>query len=312
MSNIRSKINFLLYVIALLVAIFVVYQAFTTGLKKGQFTGKYYPPVDKSTLTVEEKKPANLRLLRISTPEQVAEGKKLYKLNCASCHGEDGRGDGPKAASLVPPPRNFTAEKFKNGASVLQIYNTVSHGIQGTSMPAFDLLPEEDRMAMVHYVQTFVPDPPDDPQDLVDALPVVEGDEVTQTADTTAASGDSAKPAAQPIPIDSAMNLYLAAQPVSTAAPQISETNKLFEQYCSSCHGARGEGTTNPEQIVPEAVVYIRAGVLNGNRSEAVKDYTEFKRFMTSGTYGLEHHRFGFLSESQLRELYQFVRLLAE
>jgi mono/diheme cytochrome c family protein len=39
------------------------------------------------------------------SPDDAAEGERLYLQVCASCHGADGRGGGPVAADLrVPPP----------------------------------------------------------------------------------------------------------------------------------------------------------------------------------------------------------------
>lgn len=37
------------------------------------------------------------------------QGAKLYATLCASCHGVSGRGDGPAAGALVPPPTDLTA-----------------------------------------------------------------------------------------------------------------------------------------------------------------------------------------------------------
>ncbi|HEY8514085.1 MAG TPA: cytochrome c [Candidatus Binatia bacterium] len=37
-----------------------------------------------------------------------SEGEKLYRTLCASCHGVDGRGDGPAAPALSPPPTDLT------------------------------------------------------------------------------------------------------------------------------------------------------------------------------------------------------------
>ena len=34
-------------------------------------------------------------------------GKNLFVTMCASCHGEDGKGNGPGAAALNPPPKKF-------------------------------------------------------------------------------------------------------------------------------------------------------------------------------------------------------------
>lgn len=40
-------------------------------------------------------------------------GKTTFNTNCASCHGESGKGDGPVGAALQPPPRDFTKGEFK-------------------------------------------------------------------------------------------------------------------------------------------------------------------------------------------------------
>ncbi len=43
-----------------------------------------------------------------------AAGKDLFvKTNCNSCHGMEGKGDGPVAAALDPKPRNYTEGDFK-------------------------------------------------------------------------------------------------------------------------------------------------------------------------------------------------------
>ena len=48
----------------------------------------------------------------------AAAGKALFiKTNCNSCHGLEGAGDGPLAAVLQPPPRNFTVGDFKFDAN---------------------------------------------------------------------------------------------------------------------------------------------------------------------------------------------------
>jgi len=43
----------------------------------------------------------------------AAAGKDVYKTNCASCHGDSGKGDGPVGQVLQPPPRNFAVGDFK-------------------------------------------------------------------------------------------------------------------------------------------------------------------------------------------------------
>ena len=40
--------------------------------------------------------------------DAAAAGKVVYTANCASCHGDSGKGDGPAGASLNPKPADLT------------------------------------------------------------------------------------------------------------------------------------------------------------------------------------------------------------
>ncbi|NIP42558.1 MAG: c-type cytochrome [candidate division Zixibacteria bacterium] len=306
MSKIKEKLNLLLYIFMLAVAIILVIRAFFIGFEMGEFEGKYYPPEEKGP-PEEEVEQVNLRALLEPTEELLKEGKQLYQLNCASCHGQDGRGNGPKAAGLNPPPRNFhIKEEFNKGASTLQIYNTITNGVQGTSMPAFDLLPADDRMAMAHYVQTFIPDPPENPPELVAELPQVDEGEAAQ-ADTAAADTTIAR---KTIPLDSARQVYLAQSRVMKEAPSGISLNETFEKYCAPCHGSYGEGRLMAEQVVPSSVIYLDAGVLAGKDGGKLRNRQAFERFITSGTPGLPGHNFGFLTENELNDLYNYIQRL--
>jgi mono/diheme cytochrome c family protein len=105
--------------------------------------GKVIPAVDPQSLMQE-------------SPELLARGKTLFASNCIQCHGELGHGDGPGAASMNPAPRNFASQKgWTNGYDMPSVYKTLTEGIKGSSMTAFDYLSRKDRMALVHYVQSL-------------------------------------------------------------------------------------------------------------------------------------------------------------
>lgn len=95
--------------------------------------------------------------LMSSSPDQLAKGKELYNVNCAVCHGIDGKGDGVGGAALNPPPRNFhsAGSEWKNGNSMKAIYVTLAYGINGGGMASYKSLPVLDRLALAHYVQSF-------------------------------------------------------------------------------------------------------------------------------------------------------------
>lgn len=47
--------------------------------------------------------------------EQLAQGRKLFMQYCASCHGTDGRGNGPVSLSLRATPTDLTKLTLSNG-----------------------------------------------------------------------------------------------------------------------------------------------------------------------------------------------------
>lgn len=184
MNYATEKLNSLFSIILLVFSVYFIYYIFFLQYEKGYEAGKFTPPQEKKIVSRE----INMRALAVSTDEVITKGSGLYQTNCASCHGQTGKGDGPKAERLNPKPRNYgNKTAFRNGTTVLNLFQTVTNGIPGTSMPSFDLLPVDHRFAIVHFIRTLIPDPNSDTPEAIAALPG-SGD-VSQVAATETSTG---------------------------------------------------------------------------------------------------------------------------
>ncbi|MBP7282460.1 MAG: cytochrome c [Leptospiraceae bacterium] len=85
---------------------------------------------------------------------EVAKGKEAFDINCASCHGAMGAGDGIAAASLNPKPRNYKApaSEWKNGNTEAGVLKTLNEGIKGSPMVAYKHLGDDTLKAVAKYV----------------------------------------------------------------------------------------------------------------------------------------------------------------
>ena len=96
--------------------------------------------------------------------EGIQHGKELFtKLECWKCHGTEGRGDGPAAASLTDnnnqPIRPYDFEsgsRFKCGTTNNDLFKIFMTGLDGTPMPSFaDVLKPNEAWDLVHYLRTL-------------------------------------------------------------------------------------------------------------------------------------------------------------
>jgi len=84
--------------------------------------------------------------------QTIAQGKKVADVNCVSCHGAKGKGDGAAAVALNPKPADWTSAKVQ-AESDGEIFWKISTG-RG-AMPAWNFLPERDRWALVRYIRSL-------------------------------------------------------------------------------------------------------------------------------------------------------------
>ena len=89
-------------------------------------------------------------------PEGIdaAAGKEVFTVNCESCHGATGVGDGAAGAALDPMPANLVTFVPQVGDDYL--FWRVSTGKEGTSMVAWSpVLTDEQIWQVVAYIKTL-------------------------------------------------------------------------------------------------------------------------------------------------------------
>ncbi len=89
-------------------------------------------------------------------------GKAVYATHCSACHGVSGSGDGYLSKDLNPPASDFTDSELNLTLSPFKVYNTVTFGIEGTSMTSFEKsLDKDEKWNVAFYVLSLgYPDGP--------------------------------------------------------------------------------------------------------------------------------------------------------
>ena len=86
--------------------------------------------------------------------DAASDGAKVYQVNCETCHGLQGHGDGPAGVVLDPQPRNLPELAASAGDDYL--FWRISTGKPGTSMaPWGGILTDEQIWQAVAYIRTL-------------------------------------------------------------------------------------------------------------------------------------------------------------
>src|SRR5437867_7091126 len=81
------------------------------------------------------------------TPDEIAEGGRLFQSNCASCHGS--AGDQVPGVSLM-------SGKFRRATNDDEVAGIIRKGVSGTAMQAFNFT-EQQAGTIVAYLRSFSP-----------------------------------------------------------------------------------------------------------------------------------------------------------
>jgi DMSO reductase family type II enzyme heme b subunit len=151
-------------------------------------------------------------------------GKAVYDQHCAACHGVTGDGNGPAAVWLYPKPRKFSDGLFKiqsTPAGALpteeDLLRTITRGMPGSSMPAFNYLSEAERREAMLYVKHLT------------AYTNGSGQRINRFEE---ARQRGLPTAAVPVP----------PEPAATLQALTLGKEMYFKMQCNNCHGEAGAG----------------------------------------------------------------------
>ena len=86
--------------------------------------------------------------------DAAAAGATVFKVNCESCHGPQGHGDGPAGAVLDPAPKNLAELQTTAGDDYL--FWRISTGKEGTAMVAWKgVLTDEQIWQVISHIRTL-------------------------------------------------------------------------------------------------------------------------------------------------------------
>jgi len=136
-ANLKTR-KFLFAVLLALICFALIYTAFQR---------------DKPWVVPEEVKKMKNPVAPSDSTLQAARGN--YMDECAQCHGERGKGDGPEAAMHSPAPSDITDSKHMNTVTDGQIFYQISEGRR--PMPSFKKrLTEDQRWGLVLFVRSLI------------------------------------------------------------------------------------------------------------------------------------------------------------
>ena len=141
----------------------------------------------------------------------IENGEKVYSENCSICHGKKGAGDGPGAKVSSPFPRNFIKGHIKIRSTPFgkiptdkDLFDAITNGSKGTTMPSWEHLSENDRHSLVLYLKTL------------------------------------SKKFAKFVKKGKTHKIVVITDPPKFTLASLKRGKELFIQSCSACHGVKG------------------------------------------------------------------------
>jgi len=172
-------------------------------------------PAFGQELTSDERWAVVYYVWQFSTSAEILElGYDVYRHNCITCHGDDGR-------SMILGALNFSDHRFLANQAPSDLYVSVTQGME--SMPAWQArLDQDERWAVIDYLRTFTYTP---------------GLELNLVIPSGEALVNIASERAECTPYLELENPFAWDDVETIAAGQ-----EIYQDYCTTCHGQDGTG----------------------------------------------------------------------
>jgi mono/diheme cytochrome c family protein len=106
---------------------------------------------------VSPKEAGNIKNPLVSNTSVLADAKALYVANCAPCHGDKGRGDGPAAPGLNPKPADHSSVAVQNETDG-SLFWKLSEG--RAPMPGYKkIFSDNQRWELIIFIRTLARSP---------------------------------------------------------------------------------------------------------------------------------------------------------
>jgi len=246
---------------------------------------------------------------------RLADGRRAYETHCIGCHGTIGDGAGSAARFLKPRPRNFRRGLFKftstDASSRPQrrdLFQTLTRGLAGSSMPGFRLLPEELRWDLVEYVRWLSMKGEFEQMMLDDAW---ENEEIPDAEDIADIILRRWNP-------ENLRSIFPGAPETERDAESVARGRAIFTDptkgSCFTCHGegGRGDGPTS-DSYTDDWGYPIRPRDLTAGTFRAGSEGVDLYRTISAGIKGTPMGSFeGALTPEEIWDLVHFIQSLAQ
>lgn len=241
-------------------------------------------------------------------------GALVFAEKCAACHGATGDGAGPAGQFMNPAPRDYRPGIFKftstaYGSKPLRedLVRVVRNGAKGTSMPAFNLMSDDDVQAVVDYV-----------------LVLTHRGELERMLAMEAENDEDIDPEVTSEYIDQIKERWAEAEnnivyPISNPLPYSIESAEKGRQAfftetagCFKCHGDDGRGRDIPNFMLPgaEEPITVRSADLTAGMFHGGDRSIDIYRRIFAGINGTPMPGFGQSLAQQPETIWNLVHFV--